>query len=109
MTLRPFFTYYGGKYRIGPKYPKPLHDTIIEPFAGSAGYSLRHPEKQVILYDMNPRIVATWQYLLKTTEKDIYSLPEIFDDLREVKNINQEAKWLIGWWCNKGSCEPRNM
>ena len=108
MKLWPFFTYYGGKYRIAPRYPKPLYDSIIEPFAGSAGYSLRYPQKAVFLYDVNPRIVSVWQYLLKVSESEILNLPELFEDLREVKNISQEAKWLIGFWCNKGSCEPRN-
>lgn len=44
--LKPFFTYFGGKYRIAPRYPKPQYNTIIEPFAGSAGYSLRYPERE---------------------------------------------------------------
>ena len=35
--LKPFFTYYGGKYRAAPKYPEPVHGSIVEPFAGSAG------------------------------------------------------------------------
>jgi hypothetical protein len=33
--LRPFFGFYGGKWRDALKhYPPPEHDTIIEPFAG---------------------------------------------------------------------------
>jgi site-specific DNA-adenine methylase len=51
MSLRPFFTYTGGKYRLAPRYPEPRHNLIIEPFAGSAGYSLRHPEREVLLID----------------------------------------------------------
>ena len=35
--LRPFFGYYGGKWRDAVKhYPEPAFETIIEPFAGSA-------------------------------------------------------------------------
>ena len=35
MTLRPFFSYYGGKWRSAVKhYPAPEFDQIVEPFAG---------------------------------------------------------------------------
>lgn len=107
MRLKPFFTYYGGKYRIAPKYPVPNYPTIIEPFCGSAGYSITYSEKNIRLYDLNERVVGTWNYLINVQEKEILSLPEIFDDVRDL-SIIQEAKWLIGYWCNKGSCEPRN-
>jgi len=39
------FSYFGSKARIGNKYPKPIYDTIIEPFAGAAGYSYAHSHK----------------------------------------------------------------
>lgn len=105
--MKLFFTYYGGKYRIAPRYPKPKYETIIEPFAGSAGYSIRHHAKNVKLFDLNERVCGVWDFLIHAKSKEIMLLPEIFDDVRELK-INQEAKWLIGYWCNKGSCEPRN-
>ncbi len=106
-SLKPFFTYYGGKYRISPYYPKPIFNRIIEPFAGSAGYSLRHYQKEVCLYDINERVVGVWNYLIRATPNEILILPEIIEDVR-LLDIPQEAKWLIGFWCNKGSCEPRN-
>ena len=34
------FYYYGRKKQIIRHYPSPNYDTIIEPFAGSAAYSL---------------------------------------------------------------------
>lgn len=105
--LRPFISYYGGKYRAAPHYPPPVHETIIEPFAGSAGYAVRYPSRRVKLYDVNPKIVGTWQYLLRASEREILALPDIqngqtVDDL----DICQEAKWLIGWWINKGNVYP---
>ena len=38
MTLRPFWRYYGGKWRAAPRYPKPLHDlnnqlTVVQGYA----------------------------------------------------------------------------
>lgn len=105
--LKLFFTYYGGKYRIAPRYPIPKHKTLIEPFAGSAGYSLRYPDRKVKLFDLNERVCAVWLFLISASEREIMSLPVKFDDVRDLK-VSQEAKWLIGFWCNKGSCEPRN-
>jgi site-specific DNA-adenine methylase len=108
MRLKPFFTYYGGKHRIAMKYPPPNHSTIIEPFCGSAGYSLAHNKKTVKLFDLNERIVGIWNYLIKVKESEILNLPIKVSDTRELRNIPQEAKWLIGFWCNKGTCEPAN-
>lgn len=105
--LRPFFTFYGGKWRIAPKYPKPRFDKIVEPFAGSAGYSLRYPEKNVVLVEKDPVVAGTWRYLTKATKTEILNLPDIregasVDDL----TVPQEAKWLIGWWCTRGGSYP---
>lgn len=105
--MKPFFTYYGGKYRIAPKYPRPKWAELVEPFAGSAGYSVRNHIHRVRLYDVNPKVVATWEYLIKTSPEEILALPTDFDDVRDL-NVCQEAKWLIGWWLNKGTASPRN-
>lgn len=108
VKLKPFFTYFGGKYRIAPRYPKPRWKTIIEPFAGSAGYSTRYPNREVQLYDLNPKVVGTWDYLIKVSEEEIMRLPLVFDDVRNLA-IPQEAKWLIGWWLNKGNAQPCHL
>ena len=107
-TLRPFFSYFGGKWRTAKHYPAPRQDLIVEPFAGSAGYSVRHPHKAVILNDLDPVVCGTWDYLIRAPEEEILSLPEwdgtwaTTDDIK----IPQEARWLIGWWINKGSSRP---
>lgn len=106
-ALKPFFTYYGGKFRIALKYPPPANGQIIEPFAGSAGYSVRHYAKNIVLYDKSEQIVGTWEYLIKAKESEILSLPLVFDDVRELP-LHQEAKWFIGFWCNKASVVPCN-
>jgi hypothetical protein len=49
--LRPFWRYYGGKWRAAPRYPAPRYDTIIEPFAG------RSRRGQVIVCEAEG---ATW-------------------------------------------------
>lgn len=108
MSLRPFFSFYGAKWRASKHYPAPRRDTIIEPFAGSAGYSLRHYRRNVILVEKDPFIAGTWRYLLEASPGDLLSLPDIaphqtVDDLE----VCQEAKWLIGWWLNFGSSTPK--
>lgn len=107
--LRPFFSYYGGKWRDTIKlYPAPKHDTIVEPFAGSAGYSLRYANKKVILCEIDPVLSEVWKFLLKAKPKDILDIPDLdpegtVDDL----NISQEARWLVGLWLNRGTASPR--
>lgn len=106
--LKPFFYYFGAKHRAAPFYPAPTHDHIIEPFAGAAGYSLRHAgARQVTLIDKFPAIVETWRYLLRVSAKEILALPDLrkgqtVDDLK----VPPEAKMLIGWWLNHGCRMP---
>lgn len=108
IKLKPFFTYYGGKYRIAPRYPQPDFSMLVEPFAGSAGYSVRHWDRKVMLYDLDPIIWSTWDYLIRATSKEIMRLPLEVEDVRDLK-VCQEAKWLIGWWINKGCASPCNV
>ena len=108
MKLKPFFTYFGGKYRATPYYARPQHRTIIEPFAGSAGYSLNYSGLDVHLYDVDPIIYGVWDYLIRAKPSEILLLPEVIVDVR-VLALPQEAKWLIGFWLNKGMVSPCNI
>lgn len=65
MPLAPFH-YFGGKSLILHLYPPPLFDVIIEPFAGSAAYSLfyLHRCKRVILVEKAHEIAEVWRFLL---------------------------------------------
>ena len=107
--LSPFFGYYGGKWRDALKhYPAPEHDTVIEPFAGSAGYALRHAGREVILCEIDPIVCAVWQYLVHVKPKEILAIPDVdpggcVDDLHAC----QEAKWLVGFWLNRATASPR--
>ena len=106
--LRPFFTYFGGKWRAAPKYPPPIYDTIVEPFAGSAGYSLRYPERKIILVEKSPAIAGIWRYLIGASEKDILSLPLLEPgQSTDTLDVCQEARWLIGMWVSAGSGAPK--
>jgi len=62
--FKSIFSYYGGKSRIAHLYPRPEHETIIEPFCGAASYSARWYNRQVHLYDADPITAAIWSFLL---------------------------------------------
>jgi site-specific DNA-adenine methylase len=104
--LRPFFSFFGSKWRSINKYPQPKHDTIIEPFAGSAAYSLRNHNKNIILFDKDPIIAGLWEYLIFVKQEEILSLPNEITHLDDMNHLTQEQKWLIGFWLNKGIHTP---
>lgn len=108
MRLRPFFPFFGSKWRTVSLYPSPQHQTIVEPFAGSASYSVVHHDRNVILYDADPCIIGTWDYLIKVSPSDILRLPNIgvHDHLDYLPRLCQEERWLIGWWLNKATAHP---
>ena len=107
--LRPFFPYYGSKWNIARYYPAPRFLHAIEPFAGGAGYSLFYGIPTVTLFDADPIIVGVWEYLLRATPAEILALPELPEVGDSVDNyeLPQEAKWLIGFWLNRGSAQPK--
>jgi hypothetical protein len=105
----PFFTFFGSKWGKGKRYPLPVHDSIVEPFAGSAGYASHYPERDVILCDTNPRIVAIWQYLIGVSSDEIRALPDITAGQTIASlNIPQPAKWLMGYWMLPYGSRPMN-
>ena len=101
------FSYYGSKYSRAKHYPSPKHRLIIEPFAGSAGYSLAHRHHDVLLLDTDPRVVGVWQYLLRATPAEIRRLPARVRHMDDHPDLPQEAKWLIGFWVCKANATPR--
>ena len=63
------FSYYGRKSKIVDYYPPPKHKRIIEPFAGSARYSLKYWQNDVLLVDKYDVIIKIWNRL-KTCNKN---------------------------------------
>jgi hypothetical protein len=103
--LRSFWPFYGGKWRLAPKYPAPLHGTIVEPFAGAAGYALRYADRGVVLVERDPIIAALWRYLIRVTPAEVRALPLVVEDVRSLA-VPEEAQNLIAWWLNKGTERP---
>ena len=108
-TIRPFFGYYGGKWRDALKnYPQPRFNTIVEPFAGSAGYALRYPHLKVILCELDPILFGVWKYLIRVKPREILAIPDLaLDGSVDDLHICEEAKWLVGFWLNRGVSRPR--
>lgn len=109
MNLKPFFTYFGGKWRSAPRYPAPAYPFIVEPFAGSAGYALRYADRLVLLNEKDPRLAALWRYLISVSAQEIMGLPTAIEEGATVDTLPvcQEARDLIGFWLNKGTTTPR--
>ncbi|AKJ06961.1 site-specific DNA-adenine methylase [Archangium gephyra] len=109
--LRPFFSYYGGKWRDALRlYPEPKFTTIVEPFAGSAGYSLRHHHgRKVILWERDPTLVRVWRFLIKAKRRDILAIPDLEpgQSVDDMKGVGPEARLLVGFWLNRGAASPR--
>ena len=105
-ALKPFWRYFGGKYRAAPKYPAPVHDTIIEPFAGAAGYSLRYPERKVILVEKYAVVAEVWRYLINVKSSEIMRIPlvEHVDDLPSW--VPDGGRFLFGFCLNDAKVEP---
>ena len=105
--LKPFWNYYGGKWRSARRYPEPIYDEIVEPFAGAAGYSLRYYERQILLIDEDPVICAVWQWLIDATFDDVMSLPLLDpEDCVDYFDLPNGARWLIGFLLNTGTAAP---
>ena len=119
MKLEAFIRYFGAKKEGAKYYPFPRHKTLIEPFAGSAGYSVTHPNRKVKLYDISEYVVGVWDYLIRASPRDVLGLPTMAayetltpeGDLQLSKaaiSLSQEEKWFLGFWFTTASanCKP---
>lgn len=106
MALQTFMSYFGGKGSLAKMYPPPRFDTVVEPFAGGAGYSLLYHTKNVVLIEKNIKVFKLWNWLINVaTREDILALPTKVEDVKKL-DICLEAQYLIGWWVNSVHCSP---
>lgn len=74
------FYYYGRKKQIAKHYPSPNFETIVEPFAGSAAYSLYRDnwKRNVILVERDEEVSDIWKWLIdEATPSEIKNLPDL--------------------------------
>ena len=90
-------------------YPAPIGDSVTEACAGALGYSTYYGVTHVEAWDVDPIIVGVWNFLCRATADEINALPDMAAVGDHVDNyaIPQEAKWLIGFWLNRGSASPK--
>lgn len=77
------FYFYGGKRRLARFYPAPDYRVVVEPFAGSAAYSVTHvvPVKgkravdRIILIEKDKRVYDTWVKLLAMDVDEVLNYP----------------------------------
>lgn len=103
------WTYYGSKSNLVDLYPPPKRDKIIEPFAGSARYSLKYFDRDVLLVDKYEVVIRIWKWLQQCSERDILGLPDLIKglDLRTL-NLSEEEKMFLGMMAGTSSISPRN-
>lgn len=102
------FSYYGSKSRIVIHYPKPKYPKIIEGFAGSARYSLKYFDNDVLMVDKYEPVIKIWHYLQRCSPNDILSLPrpEAGQDIRDL-NLSEEEGLFMGMIIGAGSMRTR--
>ena len=105
-SLKPFWRYYGGKWRAAPRYPKPQHARIVEPFAGAAGYSMRYPDLEVVLVERYAVLAEIWRYLIAVPSSEIRRIPlvEAVSDLPAW--VPQGGRYLVGFAMNAACASP---
>lgn len=108
VKFKDMFSYYGSKTKIVDLFPPPKHSRIIEPFAGSAKYSLNYWQNDVLLVDKYEVIIKIWHFLQSSTEKSIMALPILKpgETLDDFNYLSEEEKMLIGFCINPGSSSP---
>jgi hypothetical protein len=66
--------------RLGP--PQRTH--VIEPFAGSAGYSCFWQPKKVTLIERDPLVVGIWKFLQRSSPTELMRLPSNISHVDEL-------------------------
>lgn len=104
------FSYYGSKSKVVDYYPPPKHKKIIEPFAGSARYSLKYFDRDILLVDRYPVLIEVWHYLQQCSKEDILRLPKpaIGDDLRKYETLSEIEKKFMGFLVQAAQGKPAN-
>lgn len=99
------FSYYGSKIRGAKHYGAPRRPNVVEPFAGSASYSVWWGVPNVHLYDKSEHVCAAWEWLRDSTEADVRALPDVFRSTEEWLALPDGPRQVVFW--NIGYGEPR--
>ena len=103
--------YAGSKLHLAHLYPKPRFPKIIVSFAGTAGYSLAHFDRDVLLIERNDVVCKIWWWLQQCSQGDILGLPKMkFGERVDQYNFDcEEARWLMGFIITTATTAPRKQ
>jgi site-specific DNA-adenine methylase len=103
------WSYYGSKSKIVGSYPRPMYDKIIEPFAGTARYSLKYFDRNILLIDKYKVIIDIWHYLQQASKNDILNLPKLKqgDNTKNYKFLSDVESSFLGFVIAGGSSTPQ--
>lgn len=104
--VRPFFSYFGGKWTVAGYLGRPRQRLVIEPFAGSACYATRWNARRVRLYDVSPDICSLWDFLISCSEADLAAIPDRFEDFAQIERLAPGPQMLVRFWTGKGRAHP---
>ena len=110
MVTGPLFKWFGSKWNASKHYPRPLYDTLVEPFAGGAGYALRYADKRVVLAETNTHLLRLWRWIIDDASKeDVLDIPlglRVGEDIRTIGLSDGQALLLKHWQRtnNVGDC-----
>jgi hypothetical protein len=105
--VRPFFWYFGSKWKIAERLGPPQCDHVIEPFAGSAGYSTFWEPTKVTLIERDPVVCGVWKFLQRTSPTELMRLPSNISHVDELlPRVCQEARSFICFWFDHGLEAP---
>lgn len=106
----PLFKVFGSKWLSSKTLPAPIHETIVEPFAGGAGYSLRHCRLNVVICENDPHLFRLWSWLTtKATHADIMDIPTGVPEGTDIRTLglSEGQATLLKTWQrtnNVGDC-----
>lgn len=106
----PLFKWFGSKWQASKYYPEPRCERVFEPYAGGAGYSLRHASKRVTLWESNTNLLALWYWLTReATEQAIREIPCHLPEGTDIRTLGLTAgqALLLKHWQrtnNVGEC-----
>jgi len=106
----PFFRWFGSKWNASKHYPSPSHRLIVEPFAGSACYSLRHYQHDCVIAEANEHLYKLWKWLIEeATEDAIRSIPLNIPEGTDIRTLglsDGQSLLLKSWQRtnNVGNC-----
>ena len=95
--MRPFFRYFGSKWMGAEHYGQPRRGLVIEPFAGSAAYSVWWDAPHVSLYDKSSHVCLAWDWLINCSADDVRRLPDAFKSNEEWLALPDGPRQVVGW------------